>query len=266
MARFGDRISLLHSGLSDGERAAEWERARRGDVDAVVGPRSAVFAPLPELGLIVLDEAHDAAYKQSESPRYDARAVARVRAHEEGATLVFGSATPSMELERAAREGRLPRLVLPERPGERPRATVEVIDLRKESPREGDHGRILFASRTVAILSECFERGEQAILLLNRRGFSPSLLCRACGEDFRCANCSVARTYHRRDEKLLCHYCGERNPPPPGVSVVRVRGSHADRFRHRASRRAFRGALPGSFPTPFSTATRPPAAAAPRAS
>ena len=106
VGRFGDRVSLLHSGLSDGERAAEWERARRGDVDAVVGPRSAVFAPLPELGLIVLDEEHDSAYKQDESPRYHARAVARVRAHEEGATLVFGSATPSMELERAAREGR----------------------------------------------------------------------------------------------------------------------------------------------------------------
>jgi primosomal protein N' (replication factor Y) len=242
VARFGDRVSLLHSGLSDGERAAEWERARRGEVDAVVGPRSAVFAPLPELGLIVLDEAHDAAYKQGESPRYDARAVARVRAHEEGATLVLGSATPSMEQERAAREGRLPRLVLPERPGARARATVEVVDLRKENPREGDHGRILLAARTAEILSECFERGEQAILLLNRRGFSPSLLCRACGEDFRCGNCSVARTYHRRRENLLCHYCGDdiRRPPacpkcgsdalqPIGFGTERL----AERFEER---------------------------------
>ena len=242
VARFGDRVSLLHSGLSDGERAAEWERARRGEADAVVGPRSAVFAPLPELGLIVLDEAHDAAYKQGETPRYDARAVARVRAHEEGATLVFGSATPSMEHERAAREGRLPRLVLPERPGARPRAAVEVVDLRKENPREGDHGRILFASRTAAILSECFGRGEQAILLLNRRGFSPRLLCRACGEDFRCANCSIARTYHRRRERLLCHYCGNEIPRPAacpscGSEVLMPVGFGTERLAERFAER-----------------------------
>jgi primosomal protein N' (replication factor Y) len=215
LSRFGERVSLLHSGLSDGERASEWERARRGDVDAVVGPRSAVFAPLPDLGLVVVDEAHDASYKQAESPRYDARDVARVRAKEDGATVVFGSATPSMELERAAREGRLPRLVLPERPGARPRASVEVVDLRGETAKEGDHGRVLFAARTIEILRSCFERGEQAIVLLNRRGFSPSLLCRACGEDFRCRNCSVARTYHRRNERLLCHYCGDEIRRPP---------------------------------------------------
>ena len=242
VARFGDRISLLHSGLSDGERAAEWERARRGDVDAVVGPRSAVFAPLPALGLIVVDEAHDAAYKQGESPRYDARAVARVRAHEEGATLVLGSATPSMEHERAAREGRLPRLALPDRPGARPRANVEVVDLREEKAREGDHGRILLAARTVEILTACFERGEQAILLLNRRGFSPSLLCRACGEDFRCANCSVARTYHRRHERLLCHYCGDdiRRPaacPKCGADALQPVGFGTERLADRFEER-----------------------------
>jgi len=242
VARFGDRISLLHSGLSDGERAAEWERARRGDVDAVVGPRSAVFAPLPELGLIVVDEAHDAAYKQGESPRYDARAVARVRAREEGATLVLGSATPSMEQERAAREGRLPRLALPDRPGARPRAKVEVVDLREEKAREGDHGRILLAARTAEILTACFERGEQAILLLNRRGFSPSLLCRACGEDFRCANCSVARTYHRRHERLLCHYCGDdiRRPaacPKCGADALQPIGFGTERLADRFEER-----------------------------
>jgi primosomal protein N' (replication factor Y) (superfamily II helicase) len=242
VARFGDRISLLHSGLSDGERAGEWERARRGEVDAVVGPRSAVFAPLPELGLIVVDEAHDAAYKQGESPRYDARAVARVRAHQEGATLVLGSATPSMELERAAREGRLPRLALPDRPGARPRAKVEVVDLREEKAREGDHGRILLAARTAEILTACFERGEQAILLLNRRGFSPSLLCRACGEDFRCANCSVARTYHRRHESLLCHYCGDdiRRPavcPKCGGDTLQPIGFGTERLADRFEER-----------------------------
>ena len=242
VARFGDRISLLHSGLSDGERAAEWERARRGDVDAVVGPRSAVFAPLPELGLIVVDEAHDAAYKQGESPRYDARAVARVRALEEGATLVLGSATPSMEQERAAREGRLPRLALPDRPGARPRAKVEVVDLREEKAREGDHGRVLLAARTAEILTACFARGEQAILLLNRRGFSPSLLCRACGEDFRCANCSVARTYHRRHERLLCHYCGDDIRRPPvcptcGADALQPIGFGTERLAERFEER-----------------------------
>lgn len=208
LARFGERVSLLHSGLSDGERAAEWERARRGAVDAVVGPRSAVFAPLPRLGLVVIDEAHEAAFKQAEAPRYDARDVARARARAEGATLVFGSATPSMEQERAAREGRLGRLVLPERPGARARAAVEVVDLRQEAARPGEHGRVLFARRTVEILRGALDRDEQVIVLLNRRGFSPSLLCRACGEDFRCPSCSVARTYHRRGERLLCHYCG----------------------------------------------------------
>lgn len=214
VARFGSRVALLHSGLSDGERSAAWERARRGDVDAVVGPRSAVFAPLPRLGLIVVDEAHDGSYKQAESPRYDSRTVARVRAHGEGAVLLLGTATPTMEDEQAARDERLPRLVLPARPGSRERARVEVVDLRGEAARPGDHGRVLFAARTVELLRGAFERGEQAIVLLNRRGFSPALLCRSCGHDFRCASCSVARTYHRRGERLLCHYCGDFLPRP----------------------------------------------------
>ncbi|HMM36730.1 MAG TPA: primosomal protein N', partial [Thermoanaerobaculia bacterium] len=214
VARFGSRVALLHSGLSDGERSAAWERARRGDVDAVVGPRSAVFAPLPRLGLIVVDEEHDGSYKQAESPRYDSRTVARVRAHGEGAVLVLGTATPTMEDEQAARDERLPRLVLPARPGSRERARVEVVDLRGEAARPGDHGRVLFAARTVELLRGAFERGEQAIVLLNRRGFSPALLCRSCGHDFRCASCSVARTYHRRGERLLCHYCGDFLPRP----------------------------------------------------
>lgn len=214
VSRFGSRVALLHSGLSEGERSAAWERTRRGEVDAVVGPRSAVFAPLPRLGLIVVDEAHDASYKQAEAPRYDARTVARVRAHGEGAVLLLGTATPSMEQEQAARDGSLGRLVLPARAGARSRATVEVVDLRGEPARAGDHGRILFATRTVALLEEAFGRGEQAIVLLNRRGFSPSLLCRSCGHDFRCAACSVSRTYHRRGERLLCHYCGDFVPRP----------------------------------------------------
>ena len=126
---------------------------RRGEVDAVVGPRSAVFAPLPRLGLLVVDEAHDAAYKQAEAPRYDARTVARVRAHREGAVLLLGSATPSMEQEHAAREGGLVRLALPARPDARSRADVEVVDLRGEAARPGDHGRVLFAARTIALRS-----------------------------------------------------------------------------------------------------------------
>ncbi|MEO7921946.1 MAG: primosomal protein N', partial [Thermoanaerobaculia bacterium] len=238
LARFGQRVSLLHSGLSDGERATEWERARRGEVDAVIGPRSAVFAPLPRLGLIVLDEAHETSYKQGESPRYDARDLARARAKEEGLTLVFGSATPAMEQERSAREGRLPRLLLPERPGARARATVEIVDIRSVPAREGDHGRVLFAPRTEAILKDTFVRGEQAILLLNRRGFSPSLLCRACGEDFRCKNCAVARTYHRHHEKLLCHYCGDsiRRPaacPSCASTVLMPIGFGTERLAER---------------------------------
>ncbi len=245
LLRFGERVSLLHSGLSDGERAAEWERTRRGEVDAVVGPRSAVFAPLPRLGLIVVDECHETSYKQAEAPRYDARDVARSRAREEGATLVLGSATPSVEQEHAAREGRLPRLVLPARTGAHGVAAVEVVDVRKERPQEGDHGRLLFAARTVEILKDCFSRGEQAILLLNRRGFSPSLLCRACGEDFRCDRCSVARTYHRRPERLLCHYCGDSIRPPArcpacGSDVLMPVGFGTERLAER-----FEEAFPG---------------------
>ncbi len=238
VGRFGDRVALLHSGLSDGERSAAWERARRGEVDAVVGPRSAVFAPLPRLGLVVVDEAHDAAYKQAEAPRYDARTVARVRAHGEGAVLLLGTATPAMEQEQAARDGGLVRLVLPARPGARARAAVEVVDLRDEPSRPGDHGRVLFASRTVELLREAFGRGEQAIVLLNRRGFSPSLLCRACGHDFRCEACSVARTYHRRGERLLCHYCGDfvprpRTCPACGSEVLMPIGFGTERLAER---------------------------------
>lgn len=214
LARLGTRVSLLHSGLSDRERAGEWSRTRDGEADVVVGPRSAVFAPLSRLGLIVIDEAHDAAYKQAESPRYDARDVARSRARREGAVLLLGSATPSMEQERQAREKRIPRLSLPERPGIRRTASVEVIDLKAEPFRPGDHGRILFARRTLELLSQTFERGEQAILLLNRRGFAPTLLCRSCGQDFRCVNCSVARTLHKRWQRLLCHYCGNAMDRP----------------------------------------------------
>lgn len=246
LGRLGDdRVALLHSSLSDGERAAEWERARRGEADVVVGPRSAVFAPLPRLGLVVVDEAHEAGYKQAEAPRYDARDVARSRAKAEGIVLLLGSATPSMELERRAREGRLRRLVLPARPGARSRAAVEVVDVRKEPPREGDHGRVLFASRTLEILRDCFDRGEQAILLLNRRGFSPSLLCRACGNDFRCGSCSVARTYHRLGERLLCHYCGDavRRPavcPGCGGTALMPVGFGTERLAER-----FAEAFPG---------------------
>lgn len=238
VARFGKRVALLHSGLSDGERAAAWERTRRGEVDAVVGPRSAVFAPLPRLGLIVVDEAHDGSYKQAEAPRYDARTVARVRAHGESAVLLLGSATPSMEQEQAARDGGLIRLVLPARPTARDRAAVEVVDLRGEPARPGDHGRVLFASRTIELLQGAFDRDEQAIVLLNRRGFSPSLLCRACGHDFRCGSCSVARTYHRRGERLLCHYCGDfvlrpRACPACGSEVLMPVGFGTERLAER---------------------------------
>jgi primosomal protein N' (replication factor Y) len=190
-------------------------RTREGEADIVVGPRSAVFAPVKNLGLIVIDESHDGAYKQADSPRYDARDVARSRAHREGAVLLLGSATPSMEQERAARENRVPRLSLPARPGTRQRASVEVVDLKGEPIRPGDHGKILFSRRTVELLGQTFTRGEQAILLLNRRGFAPSLLCRSCGDDFRCTNCSVARTLHKRWQRLLCHYCGDFIERPP---------------------------------------------------
>ncbi len=211
---FPENAAVLHSALSERERAEAWDRVRAGAARAVIGPRSAAFAPVADPGLFVVDEEHDASYKQRESPRYDAREAVALRARLGGSALVFGSATPSMEAYNAALRGRLAHLRLPERIAARPLPAVAIVDLRRETARPDEKGVPLFSGALVARLREVFGRGEQAILLQPRRGFAPFLLCRDCGHDFRCTRCSVARTVHDRGRTLLCHYCGERRPRP----------------------------------------------------
>ncbi len=198
--RFGDRVAVLHSGLSDAARADAWRRIARGQVDIALGARSAVFAPLADLGIVVVDEEHDGSFKQEEGVRYHGRDVALVRARHAGAVVLLGSATPSLETFVAAREGRLGLVELPERATPRPLPRVEIIDLKV-------HKGIL-TDALLRGLRETLAAGEQAILFLNRRGFSTFSLCKACGEPVRCRHCSVALTYHRGEQKLLCHYCG----------------------------------------------------------
>ncbi|MBU6428265.1 MAG: primosomal protein N', partial [Cyanobacteria bacterium REEB65] len=205
--RFGDRVAVLHSGLSDGERFEQWCRVRSGEADVVIGARSAVFAPVRNLGLIVLDEEHDAAYKQESSPRYHARAVALKRAELEGAKVVLGSATPSLETYHAGRSGRFQLLEMNSRVASLPLPNVIRVDMRHESA-DGHHG--LFSRTLLRELGRNLALGEQTILLLNRRGYAPVVLCYGCGAAAQCPNCCVSLTYHRGQEALVCHYCNLR--------------------------------------------------------
>ncbi len=209
LARFGGRVALLHSGLRGGERYDAWRRIRRGEVDIVVGARSAVFAPLPRLGIIVVDEEHDPSYKQEEVPRYHGRDVAIMRAKLLRAPVILGSATPSLESFHRAQTGRYRMVRLPTRIEARPLPRVEVVDLRRV---EG--GDRLLSPPLCAALAECLKRGEQALLFLNRRGFSTLLLCQECGAVAGCPHCSVSLTYHAGRGRLRCHTCDfERRPP-----------------------------------------------------
>jgi len=206
-ARLGERIAVLHSGLTDVQRHAMWRALRRGELKVAVGARSALFAPVHDLGLICVDEEHDGSFKQEEGVRYHARDMALLRAHRAGAVCVLGSATPSLSSVALAESGRLERLVLPARA----RTTallpeVEIVDLRHVGP--GPGGDRLLSLTLFRALEACLARREQAILFLNRRGFAPSLICGSCGEIVRCPNCSVSLTLHRaRGESLQCHYC-----------------------------------------------------------
>jgi primosomal protein N' (replication factor Y) len=202
-ARLGDRVAVLHSGLSEGERFDEWRRLRSGEARVCVGPRSAVFAPLPDLGLIVIDEEHDSSYKQEGDPRYDARAVARRRAADAGAVLIAGSATPRPE----SWSG-LERLELPERIDGRPLPPVEVLDMRDVPGRAGPLHPV--TREALAGLGE----GSKAIVMLNRRGYSPHLSCGACGTALTCPDCDVSLVLHRGRSVLGCHHCGHTEPVP----------------------------------------------------
>jgi primosomal protein N' (replication factor Y) len=209
--RFGAMVSLLHSELSVGERHDQWWRIREGESRLAIGARSAVFAPLTEVGLIVVDEEHEGSYKQDESPRYHARDVAVMRARLEGATVVLGSATPSLESQANALKGKYRGLSLPRRVGPQGLPRVEIVDRRAVLRAGGDP--ILTPPLREALL-ERVGRREQALLLLNRRGYATSLLCRECGEQASCPNCSVLLTLHERGRRVLCHYCGHQGRAP----------------------------------------------------
>jgi len=238
LRQFGDRAAVLHSALSERQRGHAWDRIRAGKARIVIGPRSAAFAPVLDPGIFVVDEEHDSSYKQRESPRYDAREVASIRAKTAGAALLFGSATPSMEAWHAAREGRLQLLRLPTRVEDRPLPSVQIVDLKREPFRADEKGVPLFSRPLVERLREVFARGEQAILLQPRRGFAPYLLCRDCGHEFRCSRCSVSRTVHDRGRSLVCHYCGEKGPRPSrcpdcGGGVLEAIGAGTERVADR---------------------------------
>ena len=202
---FGERVAIQHSGLSDGERHDQWHRIRRGDVDVVVGTRSAVFAPLASIGLVIVDEEHDGSYKQEETPRYNGRDVAVMRAREAGALVVLGSATPSMESYQNAQRGRYSLIVLERRVLDRPLAQVRIVDMREEYAAAGPD--VVLSSLLSAAMEETLTRGEQAIVLLNRRGYASSVFCRQCAGTLECPNCSLSLTVHRAAQKARCHYC-----------------------------------------------------------
>lgn len=211
-AAFGSEVAILHSGLSQGERFDEWRRIRTGDARVAIGTRSAVFAPLENIGLIIVDEEHDPAYRQWESPFYNARDVAVMRANLAGAAIVLGSATPAMESFYNARHGKYTLLSMPERIGGRPLASAELIDMRDVFKREGKD--VGLSQELLDAISQAAQRGEQMIVLMNRRGFSQFVLCRSCGEMLKCKNCDITLTFHRREARLTCHYCGYGEPAP----------------------------------------------------
>ena len=205
-AIFGSSVAILHSNLSPGERFDEWRRIRRDEARVVIGTRSAVFAPLNELGLVIVDEEHESSYRQNESPFYNARDVAVMRANLGGAVIVLGSATPSLESYHNAQSEKYRYLQLQNRIGGRPLAQAELIDMREVFRKAGKD--VVLSPQLTAAIEETHSRGEQSIILLNRRGFSQFVLCRSCGERLRCKNCDITLTYHRNESKLVCHYCG----------------------------------------------------------
>jgi primosomal protein N' (replication factor Y) len=209
---FGDEVAILHSALSDKERAEQWHRIKRGEARMVVGTRSAVFAPVADLALIIVDEEHDSSYKQEETPRYHARDVAVVRAKMANAVVVLGSATPSLESYFNAKKNKYALVELPDRVEQRPLPEVEIIDMRQEFQETG-HEQVV-SRKLAAEIKERLDRNEQVMVLLNRRGYSPVVLCRTCGKKLECQNCAIALTHHKREHKMVCHYCGFTAPVP----------------------------------------------------
>ncbi len=222
VAAFGDEVALLHSALTPDERAEQWHRIRRGEARVVVGTRSAVFAPVKKVGLVIVDEEHDGSYKQEETPRYHGRDVAVMRAKLNDAVVVLGSATPSLESWANAEKGRYARVEMRERVMDRPLPAVELVDMRQEFRETGQEQ--IFSRRLIEETEATIARGEQVIILLNRRGYSFVVMCRSCGEKIECENCAISMTYHKPvtsddgiaqpGQRLECHYCGFRRGVP----------------------------------------------------
>jgi primosomal protein N' (replication factor Y) len=211
-SNFGDAVAILHSSLSEGERTDEWRRIKQGDARVVIGTRSAVFAPVENLGLIIVDEEHESSYKQDDSPRYHGRDTAIMRAVQTNAVVVLGSATPSVESYHNAQTGKYTYLRLQTRYGDRALAAVEIVDMREVFKRHGKQQT--FSDELTEAIAETHARREQSMILLNRRGFSAFALCRSCGLAIHCPDCDVTLTFHRYNESLQCHYCGYIRPAP----------------------------------------------------
>ncbi|MDI3538340.1 MAG: hypothetical protein PWP58_339 [Bacillota bacterium] len=236
--RFGSEVAVLHSGLSARVRYAEWERIRQGQSRVVIGARSALFAPLRHTGVIILDEEQEPAYKQEESPRYLAREVAIFRARQDRAALILGSATPAVETYFKAEQGQYRLLTLPARVGGRPLPEVKVVDMRAELMAGN---RSIFSSSLAEALADVLRRGEQAILFLNRRGYSTFVLCRQCGLVATCPHCDLALTLHNHNRRLVCHHCGfTREPyrtcPRCGSRLIRDFGCGTERVEAEVAR------------------------------
>lgn len=243
--RYGDQVAILHSGLSPNERHQEWERLRSGAARVVLGPRSALFAPLSELGLIVVDEEHDGSYKQDATPRYQGRDLALLRAQRNGAIAVLVSATPSLESRHNVELGKLTALELRGRVGDAAMPEGVLVDLRTEGVRQRP-GEIQFSERLSEEIERSLAAGDQIILLRNRRGYAPLLLCRACGEDFQCDDCGLPRTLHRREGTLRCHYCGAATPAPTRCPSCAKEALEAIGAGTERVEEVFQGLFPGA--------------------
>ncbi len=237
-SRFGDALAVLHSRLTEGERFDEWRRIRFGQARIVIGARSAVFAPLTDPGVIIIDEEHETTYLSDHYPQYDARRVAGGRARREGGILVLASATPSIYSYAMARRGDYTLLEMPRRVLDRPLPEVFLADMREEL-RLGNRG--IFSRRLKDELTECLSRGRQAMLFINRRGYAPFVSCRKCGEAVKCENCDVSMTYHMTDRRLHCHYCGASRPVPDtcpscGSRYIKTCGTGTQRVEEEVAR------------------------------
>ncbi|MCI1975635.1 MAG: primosomal protein N' [Limosilactobacillus sp.] len=236
--RFGSKVAVLHSGLSNGERFDEWRRIERGEAQVVVGARSAIFAPLKNLGVIILDEEHESSYKQDESPRYHARDVAKWRGKYNSAPVVLGSATPSLESRARAMKGVYQLIRLKHRVNKQPLPPIQVVDMRPEIKERGESN---FSRELLGKLVDRLMKNEQSILMLNRRGFSSFMMCRDCGSVLKCPNCDISLTLHMDSHTMKCHYCGHEEPIPRycpncGSREIRYYGTGTEKVEQELNR------------------------------